>query len=342
MELIKEFKYATIVLVALTIVACLIEFLVNPSFQLASVKQWALTNTLFSYPFYFSNFFLVSALDKWMPWRENAKKRALLGTAITIFVNLIVIYIVIITVTVLVHGGSYNYVLTQDGKNTVLITFIIVTVITLIFYSVGFFREMQAERVLNQNLKEEKIKAELNALKAQVDPHFLFNSFNVLSGLIDENPNQAQKFLGGLSKIYRYVLENRDEDLISLKAELGFAKEYLRLQEIRFEDSINLELSVDESQMVKRLPALSLQLVLENAIKHNGFDSENPLNITITDEGDQLVVKNNKKKRTRLIQDTGMGLANITQRYDLRKVGGFRIEDSNDFFSVHLPLIEAS
>jgi len=336
-----EFVKATKVLIAISIVSCLIEFIFNPDFQLSDVKEWLLTNLLFTYPFYFANGFLVNYLDEWMPWKDNAKRRAIYGTIITVIVNLIVIYIVITVVAVVVHGGSPNYVFTPRGKNTVLITFVIVTVITLIFYSIGFFHEVQNQRLLNETLRKEKVSAELNALKAQVDPHFLFNSFNVLSGLIDENPKQAQKFLGGLSRIYRYILENRNEDVVTLKSELDFAKEYLNLQEVRFEDSINLVLDIENESLAKKLPALSLQLVLENAIKHNGFDVDNPLNISITDGGDHIVVKNNKKNRTRLHESNGMGLENITKRYDLRKVSGFKIEDGHESFAVHLPLIDS-
>ncbi len=277
-----------------------------------------------------------------MSWSDGAQKRAILGTLITILVNLIVIYMVITLVTVLVYKGPADYVMTPNGKNMVLVTFVILTIVTLVFYSIGFFKEMQKEKLLSANLKEEKLKAELNALKSQVDPHFLFNSFNVLSGLIDEDPKQAQKFLSGLSKIYRYILENRNQELVTLEAELNFAKEYLKLQEIRFEDSVTVNFVVDDYNLSKQLPALSLQLVLENAIKHNGFDSQNPLSISITESDDIVTVKNNKRKRTHLKEGNGMGLTNISERYTLRQVIGFSIEDEKDFFAVHLPLIASS
>lgn len=339
MDYRKEFLTATKVYFGILFATVLVEFFYNTNFGWDDVKEWTIINLLFNYPFYFANVFLTKSLDKIMPWNQGARKRALLGTLITILINIVVIYAVITLVSVFVYQGPANYTMTSNGKNMVLVTFVIVTIMTLIFYSIGFFKEMEKEKLLSANLKEEKVRAELSALKAQVDPHFLFNSFNVLSGLIDEDPRQAQKFLSGLSKIYRYILENRNEELVSLESELNFAKDYLKLQEIRFEDSVMVHFDVDDSNLSMQLPALSLQLVLENAIKHNGFDAKNPLDISIANSDNVVTVRNNKRKRTQLREGNGIGLANIRERYTLRQVTGFSIEDEKDFFAVHLPLI---
>jgi len=305
-----------------------------------NIKSLLITNTLFSYSFYFGNILITRSLDKWMPWNPEPKKRAIYGTIITLALNLVLTLAVVTMVSVFAYGGSGRYIFTPDGKQTVFIAFIIIILITLLLYSVEFFKEIQKEKLLNETLRKEKISAELNALKAQVDPHFLFNSFNVLSGLIDENPKQAQKFLSGLSKIYRYVLENRNEDLVTLDEELKFATQYLDLQKIRFENSIHLDLKVDPSLLEKQLPALSLQLLLENAVTHNGFDINNPLHISIETKGDTLSVGNNKKERKKLASGNGMGLKNIQQRYQLQKINGFKIDDTDQSFIVHLPLIQ--
>lgn len=338
-KLKEEFIKATKVLVALTLVCYLIEFLFTESCTWDDIKEWTITNAFFTYPFYFSNGYLNAYLNEKLPWRENPRKRGLIGTPITILLNIVVIYVVGTLVTVYVYGGPADYLLTTQGKNTVLVSLVIVTVITLLFYSVGFFQEVQKERLVSESLRKEKVEAELNALKAQVDPHFLFNSFNVLSGLIDEDPPKAQKFLSGLSKIYRYVLENRDEGLVTVQDELSFAKQYLELQKVRFEDSIHLELSVPDEYLVRKLPSLSLQLLLENAITHNGFDAKAPLHISIQADNGSLVVSNNKQERIKLNEGSGMGLKNISQRYDLHEVEGFSIDDSLEDFIVHLPLI---
>jgi len=339
MNFLKEFKNATIVFIAICLVFFVIHFFLGHNMSWELVRETLITNSLFTYAFYFSNLFINYFLGKWMPWNPNPKRRAIAGTIITILVNLAVICAVITVLMVYVYGGEAGYIFTDKGKGNVLITFVVVTVITLIFYTVGFFQQFQEEKLVSEKLRKEKISAELNALKSQVDPHFLFNSFNVLSGLIDENPPQAQKFLGGLSKIYRYVLENRNESLVSLEEELKFAEQYLKLQKIRFENGINVDLQISPDSLAKKLPALSLQLLLENAITHNGFDAKLPLSISISSNADNLVVKNNKRERNRLNPGSGMGLKNIEERYNLQNVEGFKIEDTEKHFIVHLPLI---
>jgi len=262
-----------------------------------------------------------------------------MGGVITILANLVIIYFVLGILSYYVYDGPFNYAITERGKWTSLICFIIVLIISLLFHSIAFFKEMQKEVVINESLRRDKITAELNALKSQVDPHFLFNSFNVLSGLIDESPADAQKFLGGLSKIYRYVLENRNEDLVPLSEELDFAKKYMDLHRVRFEDSINVDIDVNAQHMDKTLPALSLQLLLENVIKHNAFDKRNPLTVTIQSNGSQLHVSNNTNKRKQAKDRNGIGLDNIRQRYELHRVEGFEVSDTPQLFTVKLPLI---
>jgi len=339
MEFKKEFIKATKVYVILTVISCLIEFLFGNNFTWDEVKQWIIINILFTYPFYFSNGYLNEYLDKVMPWRENPKRRAIMGTIITIIMNVVVIYCIITLVTVTVFKGPLNYVFTPNGKSMVLTTLVIVTIISLLFYSIGFFKEVQEERVINEKLRKEKATAELDALKAQVNPHFLFNSFNVLSGLIDENPDQAQVFLKRLSKTYRHLLESRDEAFISLQEELKFAKEYIALQQIRFEEGIQLNIDVNEDQMDKKVPALSLQLLMENAIKHNAFDKDSPLRIEMMNQNGHLLITNNKKHRSKLSEGSGMGLENIRKRYELNGENGFEVDDSASHFTVKLPLL---
>jgi len=335
----EELFRATVVYLAITLVTCLIEIFLRPNWNWQDIKQWAIINAMFSYPFYFANGYLNDFLNAKMSWNDNPTKRVLLGTPLTILLNLVIIYGVGTLMVVWIFGGSSEYMLTANGRQMAIISLVIVTVITLIFYSVGFFKQSQEASLANEKLRKQKIAAELSALKSQVNPHFLFNSFNVLSGLIDEDPASAQKFLGGLSKIYRHILEHRDEDLVNLGEELKFAKQYIDLQQTRFEDGIVLNSKVKTSDLEKKLPTLSLQMVLENAIKHNGFSSQEPLVIDLVSENGHLVVKNNKKDRKKLVESNGLGLKNIKQRYELHNVNSFVFEDVSNHFTVKLPLI---
>lgn len=335
----EELYRATVVYLAITLVTCLIEIFLRPNWSWQDIKQWVIINAMFSYPFYFANGYLNDFLNLKMSWNDNPTRRVVLGTLLTILLNLVIIYGVGTLMVVWIFGGSADYMLTADGRQMAIICLVIVTVITLMFYSVGFFKQGQEVSLANEKLRKEKVSAELSALKSQVNPHFLFNSFNVLSGLIDEDPASAQKFLGGLSKIYRHILENRDEDLVSLEEELKFAEQYIDLQQTRFEDSVVLNSKVRASDLAKKIPTLSLQMVLENAIKHNGFSSQEPLVIDLVSDNGHLVVKNNKKDRKKLVESSGLGLKNIRQRYELHNVNSFGFEDLLDHFTVKLPLI---
>ncbi|MBT8229114.1 MAG: histidine kinase, partial [Bacteroidia bacterium] len=190
-----------------------------------------------------------------------------------------------------------------------------------------------------EQLRQEKLISELNALKAHVDPHFLFNSFNVLSGLIEEDKEKAQDFLTGLSKIYRYILESRNEDTSTVRDELSFAKSYLDLHLARFENSIEMLVDISDETLNRSLPSLTLQLLLENAIKHNAFDEEEPLRIKIYNQDKFLVIENNRKKRMNLAMGNGMGLKNIRDRYSLLSKEIVTVKDTSDKFSVQIPLL---
>ena len=336
---VREFITATKVLIGLTIITCLIQYIFFSNTTWADIKQWIVINSCFNYPFYFANTYLNKYLDKVMPWEANIRRRTILGITLTFLVNLFVIYCVITILSILVFDGPADYAFTANGQSMVLTTLVIVTSLILLFHSIGFFKEVQAEKLLNEQLRKEKVSAELDALKAQIDPHFLFNSFNVLSGLIDEDTSQAQKFLKRLSKIYRHILVNKEENFVSLSEELSFAKEFISLQQVRFEEGIFLNVDVVGEKLQKKVPALSLQLLMENATKHNGFSKENPLRIEVTAHNGHLIVSNNRQERKQLVEGNGMGLENIRRRYQLIGNEGFAIEESEQQFTVKMPLI---
>ena len=166
---------------------------------------------------------------------------------------------------------------------------------------------------LQRGEKEQKViagtaSAQFESLKNQIDPHFLFNSLNVLSALIEENPESAQKFTTSLSKIYRYVLEQKDKELVTVSEELNFAKTYMNLLKMRFENSITFDLPTDFSNDLAKVVPLSLQLLLENCIKHNVVSESKPLHIKIYMENNFLVVENNLQKKEVLTDRKGVGL----------------------------------
>lgn len=195
------------------------------------------------------------------------------------------------------------------------------------------------QEVVEQKLIAKSANAQFESLKNQLDPHFLFNSLNVLTALIDENPEQAQKFTTSMSKIYRYVLEQKDKEMVKVEDEIEFAKIYCNLLKTRFEDSVNFDFQIDDDDLQKFVVPLSLQLLLENCIKHNFATSPKPLNIRIFTEGKFLCIENNLQVREQLKESAGIGLANIVQRYALLTKENVFIEKSEQTFKVKIPIL---
>ena len=180
------------------------------------------------------------------------------------------------------------------------------------------------------------------SLKNQVNPHFLFNSLNALTNLVYEDQDLAADFIRQLSKVYRYVLETRSKEVVSLETEMKFVESYLFLQHIRFDDKLRVEASVSGFEN-RLLPPLALQMLLENAIKHNTIAKDEPLTISIRVEEDMLVVKNNLQiKNIPTEESSGMGLANIKARYEFLSDKPVVVEKTESYFRVKLPLLSIS
>lgn len=338
-NIVEEIVLAIKVVIAISIVSILVNVIFISDWSWGDIGSWMFYNAYLGFPFAFANSYFNTLLDRKFDWESQAKNRLIVGISSSIVMNVLLMMILMMFNFAVIKGGRISDAFSPQLKGTYFIAIIIVIMITLVFYSIAFYKWGRDEKKKNKQLKQEKTIAELNALKSQIDPHFLFNSFNVLSGLIDEDQGKAQKFLGGLSKIYRYVLEQRDADLTTISEELEFAKQFVNLQKARFEDGVQLEVDVSEQLLSKKIPALSLQLLLENAIKHNGFDDANPLNINIEGNDNRLKISNNKQIRHKLVEGNGIGLTNIKKRYDLHKAEGFEVIDHADSFTVLLPLL---
>lgn len=191
-------------------------------------------------------------------------------------------------------------------------------------------------------LQKENLQSQFDVLKQQVNPHFLFNSLNVLISLIKLEPNLAETFTERLAKVYRYVLENRDENLVSVKTEMDFLKAYIFLLDTRFQGKVNISIEFDQELENRMILPLSLQLLIENAIKHNTFSSKSPLTIRLfIDEHAFLNVVNNLQIREKHIVSTGIGLQNIRSRYSLICERSPEFIQTSDEFIAKIPLLEA-
>jgi LytS/YehU family sensor histidine kinase len=191
-----------------------------------------------------------------------------------------------------------------------------------------------------ERLEKEKLRAELNQLKGIVNPHFLFNNLNSLSSLISESPPQAEAFLDELTKVFRYLLRNNQTELTTLGQELQFIQSYYHLLQTRYGTGINMAVLVKKEYEDWQLPPLTLQLLVENAVKHNRLQKDQPLYIEIYLLGnDKLVVRNTVCKREGKVESTGIGLQNINARYKMLNLAGLNIEHTAFHFTVEIPLI---
>jgi two-component system, LytTR family, sensor kinase len=215
------------------------------------------------------------------------------------------------------------------------------TTFIYIFQSgLNFYKLAQEKAAEAEKLQREYAQVRLQALKNQVNPHFLFNSLSVLSSLVHVSAETSDKFIQQLSKAYRYILEQKDLDWVTLRSELDFLDAYFFLLQIRFEKKILLRKEITLDETAYTLPPLTLQLLVENAVKHNKMSANEPLTIHIYNEENYLVVANNVNKREQHESSTGIGLENIQKRYAYITDKKIEIINSEEEFVVRIPLIK--
>jgi sensor histidine kinase YesM len=191
-----------------------------------------------------------------------------------------------------------------------------------------------------ENLKKENLQSQLEGLKGQVNPHFLFNSLNSLSSLISEDPEKAEKFLDEMSKVYRYLLRTNEEGLTTLDSDMQFIYSYYHMLKTRYGDGLDMETKIDNHYLNYQIPPLTLQMLVENAVKHNMILKNNPLKILImTTNSGRLIVSNNLQRKDRMVSSNKVGLTNIVNKYRLMKKEEISVRDDGKEFAVVVPLI---
>ena len=240
---------------------------------------------------------------------------------------------------VIIEKSSFIDYIQHEKANSFIVPIVIFLIISLAIHAFYFYKAYQESRLKEQKIIAGTASAKFESLKNQIDPHFLFNSLNVLSSLIEENPENAQKFTTSLSKIYRYVLEQKDKELVTVEEELAFAKTYMNLLKMRFENSITFQIPQHVTIEDAKVVPLSLQLLLENTIKHNVVSENKPLHITIYFKNNYLVVENNLQKKEILQDRKGVGLQNIVSRYAILSERKVLIDENKEIFAVYLPIL---
>ena len=338
-KLIKEIPRAIFLSISIFFILLVIKLITGITIQL---NEHLLVNfgytMLYGITLYFANASLFIYLDSIFEVERFTKRRIILGFFGSFVISVLAIFLLRIVEDVIIEGLSFEMFFQNETLANYVVTIIITFVVTSAFHAFYFYKAFQENKVKEQKIIATTANARFESLKNQIDPHFLFNSLNVLSSLIEENPKNAQKFTTSLSKIYRYVLEQKDKELVAVSEELAFAKVYMQLLEMRFENSISFELPESTNEDAKVVP-LSLQLLLENCIKHNVVSSSKPLHIKISIEDNQLVVENNWQKKEVLSDGKGVGLQNIVNRYALLTERQVKIIQDKSSFKVYLPIL---
>lgn len=218
-------------------------------------------------------------------------------------------------------------------------SFTILALVTTLYESIFFYARWKEALLEAAQLKRANIESQLEGLKSQVNPHFLFNSLNTLTYIIPEDPDRAVHFVRQLSKVYRYILDIRDQQLIPLAEELNFMKSYLFLLKERFGDNICIRKAIPNEFLQDKIVPLSLQMLLENCVKHNIISKQKPLEIDVYTENGYLVVRNTLQPKHQETSSTQVGLQNIRHRYAFFTNEEVIIDDENGYFQVSLPLI---
>lgn len=276
-------------------------------------------------------------LNKTYSWIEMTWKRIVIQFVVSMLFSASTIYISIFT---------YNYFtccLAWKQNSLMYNSFVIGMVVSLLLLMIEissqFFSNWKTSLVDVERYKAESAQAQLQNLKDQINPHFLFNNLSVLSSLVYKDQDKAADFINQLSKVYRYVLDSKNNELVSLESEMTFLKSYMYLVSIRFEESLRFDIHIEPEHYTKALPPMALQMLVENAIKHNEVSTSLPLTISIFSKGDSICISNPLQPRTHSESSSKMGLRNIQARYSFITDHPVIIEETNSHFSVTLPLV---
>ncbi|WP_201980560.1 sensor histidine kinase [Hymenobacter rubidus] len=327
------------------LMAVIISLLVNPR----AVHSWTAFAVTYAYTVCYSvglwltNGYVVEWLNRHYPWTTQPLRRLLLTLAVSLGGSVLFI-VVMNAVLLLIQGQPVARLWSGAMYWRVLMPLIVTVIISLFNHSRSFFFQWRDAAVRAERLEKETAVARLDSLRRQVDPHFLFNSLNALTSLVEENdPARAVRFIRQLAQVYRYVLDSESQELVPLADELKFAESYLYLQKTRLGDALAVEMNLPPAALHPFfVPPLALQLLLENVIKHNTAFQAQPLRVAVTLDAaaPALTVRNTLRPRRLAPGETsGLGLKNLAARYAFLTSKPLAIGEEAGEFVVTLPLL---
>ena len=289
--------------------------------------------TVFGYPI----ILLLKEINKKLPWTTYRFRRVMVDIALIIAISIVSAVIFGLLVK---ERGNLNSSVINTLSSYFTFSFIACMTFILIVEAIVFFNERQTLRNKNELLLQENLEARYEVLKNQINPHFLFNNLNVLSSLVYQDPKMADRFIVEFSNIYRYILDMQSKMLVRFEKELEFLDSYIYLLKQRFHDGIIIEKHITQKYLERKVPPLTLQLLMENVVKHNIISPENPLTVYLAEGKDVFIVKNKIALRNQAKVTSGIGLKNIKERYSLVSSRTLNISDENGYFEVTIPLLK--
>ena len=338
----SEFKKGSLLCLKIALILTFVFSILNQQYELDGILRTFIISSLYSFGLGFGNGLINNLLDKKWDWLTQTNTRIYLGIVGTVLYTIPIVLLINYLIFVVLQKLPANEFFSERMIWVHLFYIILSLAISTFMHARSFminWKQASKIEVTQQKIIAGTASAKFESLKNQIDPHFLFNSLNVLSSLIEENPENAQRFTTSLSKIYRYVLEQKDKELVSVEEELSFAKTYMNLLKMRFENSLDYELKIDVIPEDAKVVPLSLQLLLENTVKHNIVSEQKPLRIVIFIENNYLVVQNDFQKKEVLQERRGLGLQNIVNRYGIITDRKVIIDQNEKTFTVKIPIL---
>jgi two-component system LytT family sensor kinase len=278
-------------------------------------------------------------IDRYVSWLKNPAKRFFIGlAAVLIYVPVMATLVNLLMDWILNRNLDFRD-LSNGIIQSTLIAVMFTILVMLIIYSISFFKSWRQAAINMEKLKRENISSQYEILKNQVNPHFLFNTLNALTSLIYEDRDKAVRFINKFSDVYRYVLESRNREVVAIAEELEFVSAYSFLLQTRYEE--NLSIKIPENNVQGFIPPMSLQLLVENAVKHNVISDGHPLFLKIRIDGQRIQVENNiTEPRNNPDRHESIGLKNIVSRFEILTDQPVKIEKEQGIFRVILPVLQ--
>lgn len=289
--------------------------------------------------FWKGNEIIIRYLNKRNSWIKETKRIMITHFILGFTYSLLVIFLFYLYIWIILMHKSNLVGFYHHFQGGIYVTFTINLIANLVVYSYYFFKYWQKSVLNEEILKRESLALQYESLKNQVNPHFLFNSLNILTSLIERDKESSIKFVKQLSEVFRYVLDQNVRELVDVDTELKFVESYIYLQRIRFGENIHISIEIADHNF--KIVPIALQLLIENAIKHNTISKDHPLVIAIIDDAESISVVNNFQKKNIIPDSSGIGLKTLSFQYEFISGKNIEIIPGNDSFTVKLPKIKA-